>query len=244
MAAKDTQYTQVHLLEKRKPRKRLGRHVLHDERSRNFRAVGPRGVVRQSAPIGSATHTIPGGVLDQGNLGSCTGNATAYLARFYQGSATGLGERTAVKIYELASRLDGVPGAYPPNDTGSDGLSALKAALELRHLPRGAKYRWCFGLDDVLRVVSNHGPVIIGISWYSGMDSPDRNGLVKPTGTVRGGHEVCVYGLEWSGKPTTSYVNVMQSWGSSWGLHGRFRLRVPDLGKLLKHDGDAACIAP
>lgn len=47
----------------------LGRIVQHDPRSLAF--------VAATAPLKTVTHRLSGQVLDQGNLGSCTGNAMA-----------------------------------------------------------------------------------------------------------------------------------------------------------------------
>ena len=50
------------------PGKRLGRHIVHDPRSRNFPADG-------AAAITSVVHNATGLPLNQGDIGSCTANA-------------------------------------------------------------------------------------------------------------------------------------------------------------------------
>jgi hypothetical protein len=77
-------------------------------------------------------------ILDQGHLGSCTGNAgTGALGTqpFYDavghkvlpapddGQAA---EKFAVTLYSDATQVDGYPGVYPPEDTGSSGLAICK----------------------------------------------------------------------------------------------------------------------
>ncbi len=60
--------------------RRLGRHVEHDARSRNFPAA--------VAPIADVKHVRHGKPFDQGDLGSCTGNAMAgalMTAPYYTG---------------------------------------------------------------------------------------------------------------------------------------------------------------
>src|SRR5206468_3322308 len=76
-------------------------------------------------------------VLDQGQLGSCTANAgTGALGTqpFYDAvgretlpstDAAEL-EKYAVQLYEDATVVDGYPGSYPPDDTGSSGLAICK----------------------------------------------------------------------------------------------------------------------
>src|SRR5665213_2084144 len=102
--------------------RRLGRHVERDARSRNSPAA--------SAPISDVKHLRHGKPFDQGDLGSCTGNAMAgamMTAPYYHASRT-MVEANAVLLYEQATHLDRVPGSYPPDDTGSTGLAVAKAA--------------------------------------------------------------------------------------------------------------------
>src|SRR6478609_3573621 len=113
----------------------LGRHVDHDERSRNFAAMVP--AVKPKTVLWE--HTAP--VLDQGALGSCTGNALAQwlntdYARGYQfdGMRAPLSEAAAVELYSAATRADNVPGHYPPVDTGSSGLAVCRAAVRAKYL--------------------------------------------------------------------------------------------------------------
>ncbi len=102
--------------------RRLGRHVEHDARSRNFPAA--------VAPISDVKHVRHGKPFDQGDLGSCTGNAMAgalMTAPYYKASRT-LVEANAVQLYEQATHFDRMQGTYPPDDTGSTGLAVAKAA--------------------------------------------------------------------------------------------------------------------
>lgn len=215
---------------------RLGRHILHDARSLAYQAVGDGGVVAADAPIISKLWPFPGRPLDQRATGSCTGNATVHALRVRSGKTVGLTEQAARNVYSRATQIDAVPGQWPPTDTGSDGLSALKAAQELG-LYTGA-YRWCFGRDDVLRVLGHHGPVIVGIPWYAGFDHPASDGTITISGQVRGGHEVCLHGVD----VTTQTVTGVNSWGQ-WGpIGGHFRMSWRTLDSLLRQQGDAATI--
>jgi hypothetical protein len=209
---------------------RMGRHVYHDPRSRGF-AVASR------APISSVFHAPNvSDALDQGSLGSCTGNAlarclsTAPFAHRYS-------ESDAVDFYSAATRVDEFSGVYPPTDTGSSGLAVLKVAAA-----RGliAHYRWAFGIDQVL-VGLMSGPGICGTEWRQGMMSTDTCGRVRVSGNVVGGHEYCLIGYDADRKE----VIAANSWGNTWGVAergfpGAFRLRVTDLAALLATGGDCA----
>src|SRR5882757_6217716 len=73
-------------------------------------------------------------VLDQGKIGSCTGNAVTQLlntdyAMKISGRTAYLAEADAVSIYTLATDIDQFPGDYPNVDTGSTGSAACEAAV-------------------------------------------------------------------------------------------------------------------
>ncbi len=87
--------------------RRLGRHVQHDARSRNFPAA--------VAPISDVKHLRHGEPFDQGDLGSCTGNAMAgalMTAPYYKADRT-LVEANAVQLYGQATHFDRTQGSLP-----------------------------------------------------------------------------------------------------------------------------------
>ena len=219
------------------PGRRLGRNVNHDPRSLAF-------TVRQqpARALVSVLHDRRVPVFDQGDLGSCTGNAavgavgTAPLIEGLPSSHPQLDEPLAVKVYEDATGLDSFPGVYPPTDTGSDGLSAAKACKN-RGLISG--YLHATNLATMQAALQDT-PVIVGVNWYEGFDQPDQNGRVKIAGDVRGGHEFEVVGLDVDEK-TFLAVN---SWGDGFGVHGRFSFSFDTMAQLLSEDGDCTQLLP
>lgn len=216
---------------------RLGRHVNHDSQSRRY-PVDTTGLT-----IASVRHHRRIAVLDQGNLGSCTGNAGIGLLgtdpNYDTLPATGgyaLNQQGAIKLYGDATRIDPYPGEYPPEDTGSDGLSVakvLKAAGDI------SGFAWAFSLDDALKALSA-SPLITGIPWYNSMFSPGPDGLVRVSGSLAGGHEIVVDEYD----AARGWVGFTNSWGSSWGLAGRFYLQAEDWGALLAQQGDVTAFVP
>lgn len=207
---------------------RLARHVEHDPASKDFPADT------------AALHTVgwtPGAVLDQGDIGSCTGNALADCLNttpLHKDGAPFLDERAAVAIYSWATHHDGFWGHYPPRDTGSSGLAACKAG---KHLGLLRGYTHAFGIAHALGALQLQ-PVMIGIPWYQGMFDPDGDGFLSVTGDVKGGHEIALIGYNVSGQ----YVTVLNSWGTGWGVDGTARLHESDLDRLLSERGD--CTVP
>lgn len=209
----------------------LGRLVNHDPRSRAFPfAARPEA----AAPVGTVRWTRRAAILDQGQLGSCTGNAAAgWLGTddAQQQGRADVTEALAVDLYSAATKLDPWPGAWPPDDTGSDGLSVCKV-LQARGLI--SSYTHCFGLGDVLAALQS-GPVITGTNWYEGMFEPAARGLVEISGAVAGGHEYVVEGVDVERRELV-FAN---SRGANWGEHGHFRMSYETYSRLLSEQGDA-----
>lgn len=206
----------------------LGRKVEHDPRSRDYQAALAGG------PLVSTEWKRSGSVFDQGQLGSCTGNAiagscnTAPIRHRFARLKT---EADAVKAYSLATRLDGDPGQYPPDDTGSSGLAACKAAVQLGWI---SAYHHAFGLDQALRALMV-SPVITGTNWYDSFDRPI-NGVISisPNASIRGGHEYEVIGLDVEHR----LVHAVNSWGPGYGVNGHMWLSFDTWGRLLSEQGD------
>jgi len=224
---------------------RLGRHVEHDERSRAF------AISEDLLPgtYNSAVHTVRIPVLDQGAVGSCTGHAaeglvgTDPLFDAIPGTVaarpTGDAQADhvqAVALYSSATRLDGIQGVYPPTDTGSTGLAVAKAA-QAAGLISG--YQHAFSLAAALKALSVM-PLIIGVNWYEGFDRPDAAGQVSISGSVRGGHEFLLYGIDAAGRR----VLARNSWGESYGAVGCFSFSFDDFGRLLAEHGDVTAFVP
>src|ERR1700730_16273458 len=207
------------------PGRRLGRHVLHDPRSRDFPAARAPKVI-------SVTHAASGLPLNQGNIGPCTANALCGALDSAPDSSSGrvYDEKAAVQLYELETKLEGKP--YPPNDPGGSGLMVCKAAKQLGWI---SSYKHAFGLQHALEALVLR-PVITGIKWYSSFDSPDpATGLVKldPSSTVRGGHEIVADEIDAENK----LVWFWNSWGTQYALGGRFCMAWDTWGTLLEDQG-------
>ncbi len=213
------------------PGKRLGRHIVHDPRSRNFPAD-------RAAAIISVTHKAAGLPLNQGDIGSCTANALCGAlnsAPDFTGG-TPRNEQNAIHLYELETRLEGDP--YPPNDPGGSGLEVCKAAKQLGWI---SEYKHAFGLEHALLALVLR-PVITGINWYTSFDTPSPDGLVAiATGAnVRGGHEVVADQID----ATNKLVWFWNSWGKAFAAGGRFCMSFDTWQQLLEQTGDVTVPLP
>ena len=143
---------------------------------------------------------------------------------------------TIEALYHDETVADGYPGTWKPDDTGSDGPTCGKVLTARRWI---SGYQHAFTAADMLAVLQVK-PVIIGINWYEGMFSPDPDGLVHVSGAIAGGHEICVDQYDAS----TGRIGLTNSWGTGWGVGGRFFMDTPTFTRLLKEDGDVTIFVP
>lgn len=204
---------------------RLDRLPQFDERSRSYPIRALIGQPRLRPRMWRLTQR-----LDQGAEGACVGFGWAHelAAQPFPIRAT---NADAHAIYKRAQQLDEWPGEQYE---GTSVLAGAKAVQERGHL---TEYRWAFGVDDVLAALSAHGPVVIGVPWYDGMTNTDTSGYLNVTGNTRGGHCVCLRGIQHHKGGWT--VIGRNSWGSDWGSRADFKLKDTDLGRLLSEGGDA-----
>lgn len=208
------------------PGKRLGRHIRHDPRSRDF------AVQTDTSGLVSVRHHRHVPIYDQGETSSCTGNAGAgalstapFPHRFT--------EHRALVLYSQAETIDG-DGPYPPNDNGSSGLSIAKACKADGLI---SSYSHCFTPDAVYTALQT-GPVLIGCSWLTGFDQPTASGQMVYAGQSRGGHEILADQLD----VDNGRIWITNSWSSSWGDEGRAWWTWADFERVLADSGDATVL--
>jgi hypothetical protein len=208
--------------------------VYHDSRSRLF-SFDTKG-----RTLTSVTHQRFISILNQGQVGSCTGNAgigalgSNPLYKTAQNKYS-LDQNGALKLYSEATVIDG-GSPYPPTDDGSYGLSIAKA---LQNTGVISGYQHTFSLNSALLALTVY-PILVGINWYQGMFTPDPDGRVRITGALAGGHEIVARQID----AENSRVWFDNSWGPTWGVKGRFYLTFADLGTLLSQQGDVIVLLP
>lgn len=214
-----------------------GRNVHHDSLSRRY-PFDTSGISVKSVRW---PRQVP--IWNQGDLGSCTGNAALGClgtGPFYPTVRTEtvypFTEDGAVAVYSAATKIDDAPGQYPPTDTGSDGLSVAKV-LQKAGLISG--YQHTFTLDDALKALQVV-PLIVGTVFLADMEQPNSAGLVSVSGTELGGHEYILDEYD----QQRGWVGFTNSWGVSFGVNGRFYMQAEDFGKLLERDGDVVAFTP
>lgn len=217
--------------------RRLDRIKQFDQRSRNFPM---RAVLEELAPktYKPRSYTWKCDVhLDQGNEGSCVGHAWAHEMLAKPVVIEGIDHEFARWVYKTAQKYDPWPG------TNYEGTSTLAGAKVVAGRPpampegRGliGEYRWIFGdMDELIKTLGYFGPVVLGTNWYDGMMDTDKDGFVRRTGDLAGGHCILIKGVSLTKKA----VRLHQSWGEEWGEGGDAWLSFADLEALLAEEGE------
>jgi C1A family cysteine protease len=180
-------------------------------------------------------------VFDQGELGSCTGNALAGALGFIHAGfiASRLfiyyGERVIehdVRADNGAEIRDGVKvlatkGAPPEADWPYDIAKFAKRPVSKAYkdaLPQKVTSYSRLTAADYRTCLADGHPFVIGFSVYDNFESDAvaKTGVVgMPSGQMLGGHAVCVIGYDRHG-PAGDCYEVRNSWGDAWGDHGNF----------------------
>lgn len=221
----------------------LGRHVYLDSRSKAY-AVQPT-----ATPVTSVLHRQFLGIIDQGRIGACTGNAAcscAYHEPFFTGDMPNWPRYTpdepgALNWYRDNTANDDYPGTWEPDDTGSDGLTSSKMAVKAGV---ASGYQAALDLDSSLQALMK-APGITGIPWYNSMFDAPPSGLLKVdvASGLAGGHELVVDEIVTSDAPGNGtgvlLVGGDNSWSPAWGKNGRWYLKGSDWWALRRQQGDA-----
>lgn len=196
-----------------------------DDRSNNF-------LIRNAAPElkkrnWSWKRTL---WLDQGSEGACTGFGLSHNLGTTPRRRVNIDNEFARRRYQRAQQEDEWAGE---DYEGSSVLGAQKAAQK-DGLILG--YSWAKTLDEILHGVGYVAPMEAGINWYAGMDHPSAEGIIRVTGSLRGGHALQIGATDIK----RGLARLDNSWGKDWAQNGSVWLPFEDLGRLLSEDGEFA----
>lgn len=186
-----------------------------------------------------------GRIEDQGDIGSCTANAsTSALEALARSGGRTLPELSRLYVYYYTRKVEGTP---PEEDSGASLRNTMKtlvtfgapaevtwpyAADRLATAPtyraireamrhRLARYYRCRSLDAVKRSIADGFPVVAGFQVPANMfdEGVTKTGVVPfplaDEGFI-GGHAVMLMGYD----DTQKRVVFANSWGSGWGNGG------------------------
>lgn len=210
----------------------LGR--LHQSDVRNWPAsllVSPDTVIK------TKMHSMFYKELDQSATSTCVGHAGKHfmlLAPIIQTKPNW--NPTAIDLYLAAAKID----EWSQNDNGDlqFGTSILALMKAMQDMGLVTNYLWANGVTQLARWISEYGPAVIGVNWYTSMFTPTTQGILEitPNSNVVGGHALAVRG--WNVK--TGMFRVVNSWGPMWGDGGQCWIPGELMERLIREDGEIA----
>lgn len=183
-------------------------------------------------------------VENQGNLGSCTGQAIAGAIEFLNNRNKKPTDVSRLYIYYYERLLEGTVN-YDSGAYIRDGIKAtnkfgaplekfwpyqanrFRVAPSLQARNDGARrkvtlYERASGFDSVVNAISNQYPVIVGFDVYSSFYNIGRDGRMAYPNISKerllGGHAVLLVGYD----NNKQCFIARNSWGANWGEKGYF----------------------
>lgn len=212
--------------------KGLGRREQYDPRSLRF---GAKLAVNLTRPMKTKLWDC-NLLLDQKQHSSCVGCAWTYELASSPSPVRGLTYRYALyQLYYHATCLDEFSG----NDRNPNGGTSMLAGAKAVRL-RGycQHYHWANGVEEIGRVLSYDGPVVLGLPWWADMERVDSEGYLRPKFTAKpvGGHAILARGVDID----RGRFTLRNSWGK-WGINGGgdCYLSLEDCQRLLDYNGEA-----
>ena len=170
---------------------------------------------------------------NQGNTSQCVGYAWAHWIEdgpIKHGGVPPIVNPTL--IYKEAQKVDEWYGE------NYEGTSVRGGAKYLKSTNKISSYLWTYNINVLINTVLTQGPVVVGTYWYTSMFKPDRNGLIRATGRIAGGHAYVINGVD----KTKKLFRIKNSWGKNWGKSGHAFISFSDMEKLIKQYGEV-CLA-
>lgn len=167
-------------------------------------------------------------ILDQGDNGTCV-SAGILGACDCDDEFHAMSKFTNDSIIPFFKTIDGW-GPLP--DGGAQVRDGLKSAQKLGYIKAYAPLTSKAAIIDWLE---NHGPVVFGMDWLSGMETPSADGFVSVSGAFEGGH--CVYG-----NGDLHGFDLVNSWAVVWGDKGHFYMTPTNFDRTMNGDFEAWAI--
>ena len=187
---------------------------------------------------------------DQGAEGACVGFGSSHMM-----SILNKHRFDARWLWDQAKMVDEWPDTNPGDDQGTSVRAAMDVLRRAGHsrIVRGHREpvelgegidanRWATTVDEMRTAIHLGVPVTIGVNWYDAFDFPDQvrsdffAAKLRPLGSVRGGHCVCVFAAS-DRRQAVAFTN---NWGASYPRKVWVPYEV--MQRLLDEEGEATLV--
>lgn len=125
---------------------------------------------------------------------------------------------------------------------------SLRAALdEVKARGLISAYRWCFNMDEVLSVLSNHGPIVCTSYWTQSMMEPvNGEGLLEvsaaPNAQMGALYSYVIRGFDSNEGLAPEVLRIRTSLGLDWGKRGDSYIYIHDFERYLAETAECAAL--
>lgn len=175
---------------------------------------------------------------DQLETSSCVGMGFTQILKDYpvgQGRTMPDPWRFAYDNYREAQRIDPWNGGDERDDDGTV-LDAMGRILLRKKKIKS--FHFALSMDDIILALLEHGPVVFGTRWYSGMSQPDREGMMHVTGSLQGGHAWKADMIDL----TRGVLRKKGSWGRGWAMGGYALISLEAVEELVFRRNGECCL--
>lgn len=175
-------------------------------------------------------------VLDQGSTPQCV----AYSGEGFLMDAPVKNKpwKTPQDLYNECQAID----EWSPTPHDGTSVRALFKVLQSHNFV--SVYNWATDVDTAAAYILEHGPVVFGTDWFSGMYTPDSHGFIHAIGSNVGGHAYDIIGVnvkKMCPDRSIGAFRMQNSWGTDWGReNGRAWISFTDAAKLIASWGEVA----
>lgn len=186
------------------------------------------------APRGSSRRWRVGPLLSQGSFPACVGGAICNLLNADPVRISpALTDRDVIDWWRDVRERDPIKSNDGDEEAGTIVQTAANLAARRRFVDRAVRMRT---LADVFAWLDDHGPVIVGVDWMSGMDQPNKKGRIRVAGAWRGGHAGV---LVFRRRGVVTFLNDWRGYGP-WDEFGQqAEISFGDLKKLWRRGMEA-----
>lgn len=191
----------------------------------------------QEQPIPSIKHIWKlGPILNQQQTSACVAFAWGQFIQsepiYYIPSRNML--QWCYRLYREAQRVDPFEGEEP--EYFGTTIEAGYQILKKRNLVSNDLF-WSNEISEIIRYLIEKGPLVVSARWGESMEWPNSQGYIRVKPPLnRGGHAWLIYGVSTLPSAPPHFLGV-NSWGTTWGIQGRFRIKFTDFETLLNYGG-------